>query len=32
MGAILKPDVGKVVWLLVGFLVVPKVMSMVASR
>lgn len=32
MGTILKPDIGKVVWLLAGAFLVPKVMAMVAAR
>lgn len=30
--AILKPDMGKILYLAIGFLVLPKVISMVASR
>lgn len=32
MGAVLKPDLGKVVWMAVGFLLLPKVVSMISGR
>ncbi len=29
---ILKPDLGKAVWMLAGFLILPKVVAMVSGR
>jgi hypothetical protein len=32
MGSLLKPDAGKLIYLALGFLVVPKVYSMIRGR
>jgi hypothetical protein len=32
MSGILKPDLGKVVWLIAGAFLVPKAMAMIAAR
>jgi hypothetical protein len=32
MGSVLKPDVGKLLYLAIGFLVVPRLLSMIGSR
>lgn len=29
---VLKPDVGKLVWMALGFLVLPRVVAMITSR